>query len=162
MRMWMMAMAAAVLAAGARAGDDRPMRPPEGGPGGKMARWLDLTPDQSAKIKDLMAAHRKATRGLRDRRQDAMRALRYAMEDKAPESQITAKLNDLKAAQEALRAAQDKHHDEIAKLLTPTQRAKFILGRDRMPRHGMKPDKPGRGPRPGRREGPRHVDGDDD
>jgi len=124
----------------------REMKPGTEGPGGRMAAWLDLTPDQSAKIKTLMEQNRKAMRDLRDKRQDAMRALRNLVEDKGTDAQIAAKLNDLKAAQEAVQAAQKRHRDEMAKILTPTQQAKFVLGMAKRGHPGMGP-----GGRAGRR-----------
>lgn len=143
-----------VAGTGWSAEGDRGMKggKPRGGPGGRMAAWLDLTPEQSTKLKDVMTAHRKATRELRDKRSDATRALRYLVEDKASDGAITAKLNELKSANDALQAAQRKHRDELAKVLTPTQQAKFVLG-------GGRPGKPGRKPGmggPRRGEGPGH------
>lgn len=144
---------------------DREMKggKPRGGPGGRMAAWLDLTPEQSTKIKALMTAHRKATRELRDKRSDATRALRYLVEDQGSDSAITAKLNDLKSANDALQAAQKKHRDEMAKVLTPTQQAKFVLGMGRPGKGGRRPGMggPRRGEGPGH-DGPMAFHDDDD
>lgn len=134
-------------------------KPDHDGPGDRMGAWLNLTPEQADKIQALRQQHRKATRDLRDRRQDAMRALRHLVEDKGTDAQIAAKLADLKAAHEALHAAQQKQRDEIAKLLTPTQQAKFLIGMQRRGgpgRRGM-----GRGGR-GRDRRPMHDPGDHD
>ena len=144
---------------------EREMKGDRRGPGGRMAAWLDLTPEQSTKIRALMDAHRKATRDLRDKRQDATRALRNLLEDKGSDAQITTKLNDLKAAHDALQVAQKKHRDELAKVLTPTQQAKFVLGKGRPGKAGRRPGMGGRrGDAPGH-DGPmasRDEDEEDD
>jgi len=137
-------------------------RPGRGGD--RMAAWLDLTPEQSTKLKAVMTQHRRATRDLRDRRQDAMRALRYLVEDKGTDAQITAKLNELKAAQEALQAAQKKQRDEAAKILTPMQQAKFIMGHGRRGMHmkKMKGGRHGAGPDGHHARMAMHEDDDDE
>ncbi len=164
MRTMKVAMVALALAGTGWTADGPPAGDRPGKGGDRMAAWLDLTPEQSTKLKALMSQHRRATRDLRDRRQDAMRALRYLVEDKGTDAQITAKLGELKAAQEALQAAQKKQRDEAAKILTPMQQAKFVTG---MGRHGGKPGrkmmKDGRrGDAPGGPHGRTAMHDDDD
>ncbi len=161
MRMMTAAMVALALAGTGWAADG----PGKGRPADRMAGWLELTAEQSEKLKAVMTQHRRATRDLRDKRQDAMRALRYLVEDKGTDAQISAKLNELKLAQDALQAAKKKQRDDMAKILTPTQQAKFVLGIGKRAMHRMQGGPGGRrGEGPGDPHGrqARHDDDDED
>jgi len=155
-----LAVAAALLAGGAaRAEKDGSRRtsPGEHGDGGKAA--LEWTEGQQDKLKKARRANREAIAKIRGERQAAMRALRDQIEDRAPESALSATLERLAKARRELRAQQDKFEAELASILTPTQRAWFETRRGRrVAMMGMMGEM-GRGG-PGR-GGARHSAGED-
>ena len=95
-----------------------------------MKKRLELTDDQAAKFKD------------------AMKKLGEQLKAKAPDSDIQASLDSLKTAHKAVAAEEEKFHDGLS-FLTPTQRAKLLMGAMRMHREHERPGRArcGRAPR---------------
>jgi Spy/CpxP family protein refolding chaperone len=170
------ALAAALLmpglwAVGARAQDDDAPPPErsehhEGGmpDGGKMTdkikKRLELTDGQAGKLKDAMKAHGEAVRPLVQRMKDGVKKLGGQLKAKAPDSDIQASLDALKAARKTMSDEQEKFQDALAGFLTPTQRAKMLIGLEmRMRRERADRGPKGRPARHGRMGG---DDKDDD
>ncbi len=129
-RRWMaVAMVAALAAAGGAAAHDPEAAGP--GPGGAMpervAKRLDLTQDQQAKIKALNEAHRAAMKPKWEAQEALLKDLRELVKSKAGDAALSAKLDALKQGHLAIQAAQQAHQDELAAVLTPMQKAKFVL-----------------------------------
>lgn len=125
----------------------------------KMHKSLELSEEQAAKLKGLREKNREAIKPLRRELQDQTVQLKRLLEDKASDSKVEAQLKALRAAQKKIEAERDKHLADIEAILTPTQRAKFLLKMGR--RYGRCMDCPmgqkrGMGQKPGmgqKREG---------
>ena len=159
------ALAAALLAPGmwaigVRAQDDAPPPPPpeqsEHQDGakmmGRMKERLALTDDQAGKLKDAMKAHGDAMKPLGQQMKDGVKKLAEQIKSKAPDADIQAGLDALKAARKALADEQEKFQEGLAAFLTPTQRAKMAVGAAMR----MRREHEGRG-----QKGPRHDDDKD-
>jgi len=124
-----------------------------GGPGGggpemMMTRALELTPDQQTRWQAERDRQRGVLQPLLEKLGAQMRELKEAMDQKAPDDKIKAKLAELKATRNAIRDAQDKHEANLEAILNPTQQAKFTLWfADRLRQGFGRPQTmPGRGP----------------
>jgi len=160
-------LAPAMLAVGVRAQDE------EGGPemaephdGAKpdhakmverMKKHLELTDDQAAKLKAAMEEHHKAMQPLWQQAKDSMKKLGEQLKAKAPDSDVQASLDSLKSAHKAVAAEEEKFHDSLS-FLTPTQRAKMLMGAMHMRREHMMHGK--KGPKGGDKD--KDHDGDND
>jgi Spy/CpxP family protein refolding chaperone len=133
------ALAAALLtpglwAVGARAQEDdaMPAEHAEHQDGGKMSdkmkERLGLTDDQAAKLKDAMKAHGDAMKPIGQQMKDGIKKLADQIKNKASDADIQASLDALKASRKAMADEQEKFHDALASFLTPTQRAKMLVG----------------------------------
>ena len=163
------ALAATALAfaaaPGARAQDDAPPQdsgaaapadagagPRAGARGDKMmerlAARLGLNDDQSAKLRSAFQAHRAATRASRDHLRVVMAKLREQVDSGASDNDIKATLEHLRADHRAMPDSQEEFERNLASFLTPTQRAKLLLGfaGHHRPMRGEGRDKGGEGP----------------
>lgn len=131
---------------------------PGGDHEGQWKEKLGITDDQEAKLKTLKRAHRDAEESARTEIGASMRKLKDQLEDKAPEKDLTATLDKIQASHKAMQAEQEKFMTGMAAILTPTQRAKMLIGMmGHMQRHGGMGG-PGGGMRgPGGK--PQHGDG---
>jgi Spy/CpxP family protein refolding chaperone len=102
---------------------------------------LGITEEQGAKLKAARRARRDASEAIKSDLKAGVRKLHDQLEDKAPEKDIAATLEKLSASRKALRAEEDKFEAATASILTPTQRAKMVVGMA----HGMRGGR-GRGP----------------
>ena len=93
----------------------------------RMGKRLDLTPDQQSRIKALNEAHWAAMKPKHEAQRALVKDLRELVKTKAADSAITAKLDAIKAGHQAIEAAQQAHQDAVAAILTPMQKAKFVL-----------------------------------
>jgi len=93
----------------------------------RMAKHLDLTADQQAKIKSLNEAHWAAMKPKREAQKALVRELEELVKAKAADGALSAKLDALKAGHQEIQAAQQAHQDAVAAILTPMQKAKFVL-----------------------------------
>lgn len=140
-------LAPGLLAVGARAQDDdagTEMAEPHDAAKGnhpmmaeRMKKRLELTDDQAAKFKDAMKARHDAMQPLWKQAKDDMKKLGEQLKAKAPDTEIQASLDSLKADHKAVAAEEDKFQDSLS-FLTPTQRAKLLIGATRMRRGGMR------------------------
>jgi Spy/CpxP family protein refolding chaperone len=120
---------------------ERAAPPPHGMPGkmdARMKEHLGLTDEQSAKLKDAMKANGEAMKPLFRQVRDAMTKLDDKVKDKAPDADIQAALDAVKAAHKAIAAHQEKFHETLASFLTPTQQAKMLLDMAARMRAGRK------------------------
>ncbi len=115
----------------------------------RMKRNLGLSDVQESKLKDAFKAHREAVKPLGRKVRDLMTKLHDQLQDQAKDKDIAATLDSLKTAKKALDDERAKFTDSLASFLTPTQRAKMLMGMER--RMGReRPGMRGRGRRGGR------------
>ena len=107
-----------------------------------MKKRLELTDDQAAKFKDAMTAHHDAMKPLRQQTKDAMKKIGEQLKAKAPDSDIQASLDSLKTAHKAVAAEDEKFYNGLS-FLTPTQRAKLLMGAMHMHREHESDEKEG-------------------
>ncbi len=130
-----------------KAGDKKEMSEDRAGGGGeRLAEALDLTAQQQEQMKALRAKQREEMKPLRGGVHEALAALRKLVDEGGSDAAIKAQLDALKAARTQMQAAQQKHQDEVAGILSPKQQAKLVL----MFAHGMRDRAAGGAP-----EGPR-------
>ena len=133
----------------------------------RMAKRLELTADQQARIKQLNEAHWADLKAKREAQEALVKDLRELVKSKAADGALTAKLDALKAGHQAIEAAEQAHRDAVAAILTPMQKAKFVLWMaHRMEKGGRwkkgMDDRGGKDMK-GKAEGhDEHGDGDDD
>ncbi len=111
---------------------------------GDRAGWrekLGITEEQEGKLKTLRRSHREAEEGAHSELKATMRKLEDQLEDKAPESDLTATLDKLRAQHKKMAEEHEKFMDAMAQVLTPTQRAKMAVAMGRKMHGG-----PGGGP----------------
>lgn len=146
---------ALLLPAGLRAEGKEP-RGEKGGKEAFMERMREkfgITEEQEAKLKAARRARRDGDAAAHEQAAAAMRKLEDQLEDKAPESDISATLDKILAARKTMRSEEDKFEAALASILSPTQRAKMLLA---MKAHGgMHGGKPGGGMGGGKGEGKR-------
>lgn len=125
------AWAAAVLAAMTFGPVARAEHEEHGGGGGgwvaKAAKPLGLTAEQQAKLKAIEADRAKTQGPLWQQLKVQMDELKLLVDKKAPDADLTAKLNQLKATRDQLEAGRKAFEAQVAAVLTPTQQAKVAL-----------------------------------
>jgi Spy/CpxP family protein refolding chaperone len=92
--------------------------------------WKDkfgLSDSQAGKLKDLFKKHRGETQAVVDQIKIDLDTLKLKVDTKASDDQVQALLDALKADQKKFRAQTDAFTDQLKPILTPTQRAKFLL-----------------------------------
>lgn len=94
----------------------------------KMKEKLGLTDAQFEKFKEAKEAMEKAGRPMREDLAAEMARLREQLSNKAEDKDIAATLDKLEKARKGMDAAQDKFKADMALILTPTQRAKMLMG----------------------------------
>ena len=115
-----------------------------------MKKRLELTDEQAAKFGAAMKAHGEAMKPLWGQVKEAMKKLGGQLKAKAPDAEIQASLDSLKAARKAIADEEEKFRDSLASFLTPTQRAKMLMGMIHMRRERMEHGPRGkRGPKEG-------------
>ena len=95
-----------------------------GGPGAAFAK-LDLTDEQKAQFKELMAKQREEMKPLRDQEQDARKALREAINSGADATRVGQLTLALEGVRKQVRARHEAARDQFVTLLTPEQKEKF-------------------------------------
>jgi Spy/CpxP family protein refolding chaperone len=118
------ALAAAAPAAADAAAE---ARPEHRDPFARLAERLNLTADQSAKLKPVFQRHFDEMKALRRSQRDLIHRLRDLVEDRADDAKIAPVLKELKDSQKAADAARARLQDEAERVLTPTQQAKFVI-----------------------------------
>lgn len=91
----------------------------------ELARELDLTPDQQARIDALQKAFHESHKAEFESKKAQFDALRQLEESGASQSEIQAKRQALKPDFSAMRADREKLDGQIKALLTPQQAQKF-------------------------------------
>ena len=102
----------------------------------QMQKGLGLTDDQMAKLKAAKDAQKTAMKPLRDQMKSLMEKLGDQVKAKAPDADIQSTLDSLKQTRNALREQMEKGQEQMASLLTPTQRAKMLLRMAQRGPHG--------------------------
>ncbi len=113
--------------------------PPEGAPppmdADKLKKHFGLSDEQAAKFKDAVKAHQDALKSLREQMRDGMKKLAGQVKDKADDKEIAASLDALESGRKDIEEENHKFSAATAAFLTPTQRAKMLIGM--MRRQGM-------------------------
>ena len=98
---------------------------------GGLEKWqkkLELTDEQSAKLKTLKEEHKAALEPLRNEGKEHVKALRKLLEDpKASDKDISAALEKLQKNHEAVHAERKRFMEKAKGVLTPRQQAKAAL-----------------------------------
>ena len=113
-----------------------PGRSPHRDPG-MMDKELGLTADQSAKLKTLRMDQGASMMALSGTQRDLLTKLGDQVKNKASDSELQATLKDIQANRKAMMDRGEKFRRQQDDLLTPTQRAKMLLGFDMMNGPGM-------------------------
>jgi Spy/CpxP family protein refolding chaperone len=103
----------------------------EGMGAGAPERWrdaLELSKEQVAKLKEMGKSHLEAMKPLREAVRKDAKALKALVEKKAADADLTAAIDKLKQDREAMRAKAEEHRADMAKILSPTQQAKMVMG----------------------------------
>lgn len=130
---------ALALAAAAAVGQERPRR---GGPPGsppfaerlheirmeRLQEALELSDEATVALREEMERNRRAHRDALEARRGAIRELREELaEDPIRESEIARALEGLERHHETMGRLQREHHARLAEVLTPSQRARFLV-----------------------------------
>ena len=104
----------------------------------RMKEKLGLNDEQAKKLDAAWQEHRKAVESLQEQLHKALRKVHGELEIEAPDKDIQTALDQVEKARESLRAEADKLKKNMEALLTPTQRAKMLLMREKMMRRGAR------------------------
>jgi len=127
-RMIFAAMSLAVAVWGtARLNADPMDKDGKGGHEGMLKEKLGLTDEQAAKFKDARKANREAMQPLMEKMKTDVDSLRVLVDKKASDKDLSAQLDTLKADKQAVDDQQKKQMDAMAAILTPLQKAKFVI-----------------------------------
>jgi Spy/CpxP family protein refolding chaperone len=91
---------------------------------------LGLSDDQSKKMKAAFESHKATFESLRAKRKDAMSTLKNQVEKKASDADIKSTLDSIQSIDSSMKAEHEKLRAETDAILTPTQRAKMLIGRN--------------------------------
>jgi Spy/CpxP family protein refolding chaperone len=89
---------------------------------------LDLSDAQAADLKDLRKKHREEMKPLRQRVKASLEGLKAKVDAGASDKEIQKALDALKADRRAVEDLRERHKEQAAKILSPTQQAKLALG----------------------------------
>ena len=102
----------------------------------KLKEKLGLSDEQVGKLKDARKAHEEAVKPLREQMKKGMEKLRDQVKNKAADGDIQATLDELAQGRKSMQGAQEKFQADLKSILSPTQRAKMLLGAMRRMRQG--------------------------
>lgn len=119
------ALAAAVLAPGLWAANVESQG--RGRFGARIKAKLGLSDDQFAKVRDAVQARRKARARDAATLKESLAKLESQLEGQAKDEELASTLDSLKSQRRKMRDENERFVDDMAKLLTPTQRAKMVL-----------------------------------
>ncbi len=94
----------------------------------KLKDKLGLTDEQVQKLDASMKSAKETMKPLGEALKQDMAKLKEQVRAKAKDDEIQSTLDSLQKDRTALREAMEKHMDESKGILTPTQRAKMVLG----------------------------------
>ena len=110
------------------AGQDEPgpAPVPERGPGHGLQKWLDLTPDQQAKLEEVRKLRRDAIKSFGEEHQKMRQEMKKLLADpNADQKKIEGLIDDLAKLQAARMKSNLKFRQEFEKVLTPEQLEKL-------------------------------------
>jgi len=106
------------------------------------SEWLNkklgISEEQSAKLKAARKSHEDAVKPLREQLKTAMKTLHGQLKNKAADKEIQGTLDQVAKARKEMREEGEKFMAATDAILTPTQRAHFLLARAKFMRHEMK------------------------
>ena len=123
----------------------------------RMKKKLGMNDEQAKKLDAAFQGRQAAVKPLREALRKALRRVHGLLEIEASDKDIQAALSQVEQARKALRAENDKFQKTLETMLSPTQRAKMLVMREKMMRRGEgghqgwqgRDSKKGRGERPG-------------
>lgn len=95
-----------------------------------------MNDDEAKKLDAAMQAHREAVKPLREALSKAVRKVHGLLEIEASDKDMQAALDQVEQARRSLLAETDKFQKAMEAMLTPTQRAKMLVMREKMMRRG--------------------------
>ena len=104
----------------------------------KWEKNLGLTDDQSAKLKSLKDAQKAALKPLWDKQKELKKKLEGQVKAKAGDSDIQATLDEMTANHKAMMDQMEQFRSQKDAILTPTQRAKMMIGKMKHRHHDKK------------------------
>ncbi|MCX5796694.1 MAG: periplasmic heavy metal sensor [Elusimicrobia bacterium] len=102
----------------------------------RMHEQLGLNAEQAKKVDAAIQEHRDAVKPLREALSKAVRRVHGLLEIEASDKDIQAALDQVEQARRSLLAETDKLKKTMETMLTPTQRAKMLVMREKMMRRG--------------------------
>jgi Spy/CpxP family protein refolding chaperone len=102
-----------------------------------MKEKLGLTDAQAKKMEAAWQEHWEAIKPLREQMRTARRKVHGELEIEAPDKDIQAALDQVEKTREALRAEGAQFKKTMDSMLTTIQRAKMLVMREKMMRHGL-------------------------
>jgi Spy/CpxP family protein refolding chaperone len=103
----------------------------------RMKEKLGLSDEQAKKLEAAWKEHREAVEPLREQLHKTLRKVHGVLEIEASDKDIQAALDQVEKARGALRAENERLKKTMETVLTATQRAKMMVMREKMMRHGM-------------------------
>jgi Spy/CpxP family protein refolding chaperone len=104
---------------------------------GFMKKKLGLSDEQAKKLETSWQERRKAVKPLMEQLRTALKKVHGELEIGASDKDIQAALDQVEKTRGAIRAAAEQSKKTMDSILTPTQRAKMLVMREKMMRHGM-------------------------
>jgi len=101
-----------------------------------LSRKLDLSEDQTLKLKEAFTARREAVKPLRKELRETMKELREQVRGEEDDKKIGATLDELKKLRKSMKAANEKFQEKLEGVLKPGQRAKMMLAMGKRHRPG--------------------------
>jgi len=100
------------------------------GPEGRLAKWLELTPEQQAKLKDMRTLRQEAMKGLHEQQAKLQKELEALMEEpKADQKKVEGLIDEMAKLQASRMKSNFQFRQDMAKVLTPQQLEKLQKGR---------------------------------
>jgi Spy/CpxP family protein refolding chaperone len=109
-----------------------PPRNPRLGPGAGIQKWLELTPEQEAKLKEMSKARMEEAKGFREKLGKMQQDLRQILEDpKADQKKVEGLVDEIHRLKAAQMKAHLKFRKEREAVFTPEQLEKLKKARTR-------------------------------
>jgi len=100
----------------------------KGDMGKRMAKRLGLTADQEKQIDAIRAEQREAMKPLREKQAAQIKELKDLLDKKAGDRELTNALDGIEATRKTIQDTAKKYMEKHDAVLTPTQRAKAVVG----------------------------------
>jgi Spy/CpxP family protein refolding chaperone len=107
-----------------------PAPAPRMGPAPQLFKWLDLTPEQQAKLKDMRKAHEESMKGLREQQMKMGQEMKNLLADpKADQKKVDGLIDEMAKLQATRMKANIRFRQDMEKVFTPQQLEKIKKAR---------------------------------